>query len=512
MKKLFFGSAMALLFTACTRNAETNSIEQVDETLQTREAINTFIRNTLQETHTFNWSSASNVMVWSAGQQSDNIYAVGFKPENEPIDIQHKIDAIDIKSNAWANAKKQLVDIILASERNNKANVTATELFAFEENVLPVINVYIEDLNTIKLLRSSKLVRYVEPMGYEPSKEEINTYRSSSGCGGVPADNGLTTNDYTTITPGTKQSWNYTYHGIDKAWNKGATGQGIKIFIIDTGVDPDQNNLGTAFNQGSSSGRTIEKIVTLPRSTFLGIPTGPVETPIDECGHGTSMTGVAVAPRGTDGNAVGVAYNSSVVVCRAAEDVFLDASREVKGVADAYLNAANRADVKIISLSLGRLTSASQISDAISYAYNKGKLMFCAGGTSFSFTAGWVGVIFPASLSRVNAVTGVKDNITNRCDDCHDGGEIDFTIVMEKGNNDRHPLTLSTDNTNQPGTVGGSSVATATLAGIAALVWSKNPEMNREQIVNKLVTTSRNYLNKNNSLGWGNVNADAATN
>jgi subtilisin family serine protease len=512
MRKIFFGSALALLCIACKRNSETNSVEQVDETLQTRETINAFIQNTLQEKHVFNWSIASDIMIWSAGQQSDNIYAVGFKPEYESIDIQHKIDAIDIKSNAWSNAKKQLIDVIVASERNTKANITATELLAFEENTLPLINVHIENLNTIKLLRASKLVRYVEPMGYEPSKHEINTARSSSGCDGVPADNSLTTNDYTTIMPGAKQSWNYAYHGIAQTWDKGLTGQGVKIFIIDTGVDPDQDNLGIAFNQGASSGRTIEKIVTLPRNTFLGIPTGSVETPADACGHGTSMTGVAVAPRGTDGNAVGVAYNSSVVVCRAAEDVYLDASREVKGVADAYVNAANRTDVKIISMSMGRLTSTSQITDAINYAYNKGKLMFCAGGTSLSFTAGWAGVIFPASLSKVNAVTGVRDNITKQCDICHDGDEIDFTVVMEKGSNDRHPLTVSTDNTNQPGTVGGSSVATATAAGIAALVWSKNLIMSRDQILNILVTTSKNYPNKNSSFGWGNINADAATN
>ena len=38
----------------------------------------------------------------------------------------------------------------------------------------------------------------------------------------------------------------------------------------------------------------------------------------------------------------------------------------------------------------------------------KGKLIFCAGGTSTSFTT-FVGVIFPAWMSETVAVTGLKD-------------------------------------------------------------------------------------------------------
>ena len=115
-------------------------------------------------------------------------------------------------------------------------------------------------------------------------------------------------------------------------------------------------------------------------------------------------------------------------------------------------------------------------------------------------------------MSQVNAVTGVRDNqFTTTCTDCHDGSETDFTIVMEKASNERHPLTLAMTG-NIPSTVGGSSVSTATAAGIAALVWSRFPSLTRDQVLNKLVQSSANYPNRNSSLGWGNINADAATN
>jgi subtilisin family serine protease len=316
---------------------------------------------------------------------------------------------------------------------------------------------------------------------------------------------------YTTVSPNAKASWNYGLHGVQSAWTK-STGSGVKVFIIDTGCEFDQENLGSSFNQGNSSGRTVEKIVTLPRSTFLGIPTGPVETPDDGCGHGTSMAGACAAPRGADGNAVGIAYNCNLVTCRAASDVFLDESREAKGVADAYTNAANRTDVKIISMSMGRITSSSQVSDAINYAYGKGKLMFCAAGTSFSWTASWYGVIFPAWLGNVQAVTGVKQNTNfTNCDACHKGSEVDFVVIMERAGDNMHPLSLAMSG-DAPSTVGGSSVATASMSGMAALVWSKYPALTRDQLVTRLQQNSSRYPTKTSEYGWGTLNANTATN
>jgi subtilisin family serine protease len=63
-----------------------------------------------------------------------------------------------------------------------------------------------------------------------------------------------------------------------------------------------------------------------------------------------------------------------------------------------------------------------------------------------------------------------------------------------------------------PTTVGGSSVATSTAAGIAALVWSAHPSETREQIVQRLTTTASSYPNKTKNYGYGKLNALAAIN
>ncbi len=509
MKKLIAFGMVLIVLNGCKKMQEPAAEILQAKNPVAKEQINAAINQVLQNSQSFYWSALSEQMVWSALQHTDNMLSVGYQPANAE-NVSETLHLINLNNPEWKTAKEKIEQLIFTNEQKLNPKLTFKEVILVEDETLPFINASVKNIETVRLLRNNNMVRYAEPMAYEPQPEI--SLDSDSGCDGNPAESDLQEgSDYTTISPNTKQSWNYAYHNIPAAWTR-STGAGVKIFIIDTGAEFDQDNLGTAFNQGNSSGRTVEKIVTFPRSTLWGIPTGPVETADDGCGHGTSMAGAAAAPRGTDGAAVGVAYNSNLVTCRAGEDVLISTSREVTGVTNAYKNAANRTDVKLISMSMGRITGSSQIEDAINYAYGKGKLMFCAAGTSFGFTAGWYGVIFPAWLSKVNAVTGVRDNNFNaHCTTCHDGSETDFTIVMEKESNERHAMTLASSG-NIPSTVGGSSVATATASGIAALVWSKYPAYTRDQILNKLITTSANYPNKNGSFGWGNLNAGAATN
>jgi subtilisin family serine protease len=163
-------------------------------------------------------------------------------------------------------------------------------------------------------------------------------------------------------------------------------------------------------------------------------------------------------------------------------------------------------------MSMGRITSSSQISDAVRFAYGRGKLVFTAAGTSFGWTAGWFGVIFPATMTEVQAVTGVKQNSNfNNCDACHKGSQVDFVVVMERAGDNMHPLSLAMSG-DAPSTVGGSSVATASMAGMSALIWSRYPALTRDQLISKLQQNSSRYPVKSGEYGWGMLNVDVATN
>ena len=509
---------LALALAACQADSQNQAPQpQPDPTaVLTTQQLNDQIFSSLRQRGQFDWNAASAHTVWSALRQSDHVLSVGYQPTGNrglrlPEDARSEAD--------WQQARAQVLALILAEEQKANPDLTLDKLRVFEPNALPVLTVTVRELGTIKALRASGLVRYAEPMGYEPHAQATTGTTAnrpaagllSSGCGNNTATAGLTAgSDYTVLTGGGKSSWNQQdqYHGIRAAWGQ-STGRGMKVLVIDTGSSQDQENLGAAFNQGQSTGRSIERLVTLPRNTIFGIPYGDTETPNDDCGHGTSMAGACAAPRGTDGASVGVAYNANLIVVRAATDVFLDASREVQGVTDAYLLAANRADVRIISMSMGRLTSSGQMTDAIRYAYGKGKLIFCAAGTSFDWSAGWVGVIYPASLPEAVAITGMKDDLATRCDECHVGSAVEFTVVMQRTSNDRRPLTLAMSG-DAPSTVGGSSVATSSMAGMAALVWARYPSETRAQLLNRLVAASSNRTRRDPNFGWGRVNIATA--
>ena len=157
-------------------------------------------------------------------------------------------------------------------------------------------------------------------------------------------------------------------------------------------------------------------------------------------------------------------------------------------------------------MSIGTPLWSSSVADAVLYAYGKGKMIFCAAGTSTSFTS-WAGVVFPARMSETVAVTGLVEGSYTACETCHKGSEVDFTIVMQRaGDASRTSLTLAHQG-DQPSRVGGSSVATATAAGIAALIWSANPLMSREQVLEKLKQSASLYPNRHSSFGWGTIDA-----
>ncbi len=455
------------------------------------EEINQIIKEEIELKGDFKWNSASDLMLWSALMHGDNVLTIGYGVD--------KSDFMNKTTASQESSKESILNVIKINEAGNTSN-KAEDILIHDDKILTVIDVIVDKMETIKQLRKKKDIRYMEPSGYRYFQNTERKSLSSSGCG-TEGEN-LNPSDYVSITPNSKMPWNFSYHNINNAWNY-STGSGITVGVIDTGASTSQSMLNGNLNNGYSSGRTIERYGVYVDSFWPW--SKKTDGTNDKCGHGTSMSAIVGAPRNDKGLPVGVAYNSNLVVYRAASNVVLDGYHEQKGVARAFTEMANRSDVKIISMSMGHIFSVGRIEDAIKYAYNKGKLIFCAGGTSTSFTS-FVGVIFPASMSQTVAVTGLQESsVYSECDVCHTGSEIDFTILMERSNNQHIPVLGYYDN--ETDYVGGSSVATATAAGIAALVWSKNPGWSRSDVLNKLITSSHLYPNKHGSFGWGVMDA-----
>lgn len=485
---------VALNFNACTKDNDFVEEEVLDfpKDPLTVDEINARINESFADKGEFNWKDTDEHFIWSALVHGDFILTVGYGNDGQSFS--------EIRDEELENKKQDLINLIGSNEA-----VDVKDIKMVSHNIINVFDIEVKTIETVIALRRNPNVRYIEPNGY--NKFEIansNMQRSSSGCD-KNADY-INPAHYSTISPNNAQvAWNFYEHNIPAAWNL-STGSGVTVGLIDTGVSQSQSLLNSSgFNDGFSNGRYVQKYGTFIDSWWWW--SNNYDGPHDKCGHGTAMASTIASPRNDNGMPVGVAYNSNLVAYRATEDVLLNDYHERKGVSDALVQLGNRSDVKIISMSIGYVWSIGNIRDAVRYAYNRGKLIFAAGGTSTSFTNGF-GVIFPATMNETVAVTGVDDGPNyQRCNTCHSGSKIDFTIIMEGDNNtSKAPPVLNFYN-NQRRYTGGSSVATATTAGIAALVWSRYPGWTRTQVLNRLKQSSDFYPNKNGSFGYGNVDA-----
>lgn len=507
LKHLLLLSGLALLLATCARDSlDTTASAQPQQERMSKKAINAFVLDKLETEGHFKWEMGDNHLVWSALDHGHHTAGIGYQPVGF-TDLKDRIHEIDITTPAWRNVRDDLMNTILDETRRLLPDQDWTLedlLVGPEEKTLPSFMIRIMHPDILAQLRARPEVRYVEPLDYR--MEEVDP-RSGSGCDVSPNYN-IPSADYTTTSPNAKIPWNFYHMNIPAAWSK-SQGDNIGVCLIDTGTSPNQSKLGSQFASGQSTGRYINRYGTYVSSWWWwASPDGPN----DQCGHGTQMAGLIAAPRGSGGSSVGVAYKSDLIAIRGTSDVIVNGSSEKNGVQDALVIAGDRGDVKIISMSIGDVFWSGTVADGIYYAYNRGKLIFAAAGTSLSWTSWW-GVIFPAYMAETVAVTGVKEGYPlQKCNTCHDGSEVDFIAVMQRRNdNSRTSLTLALSG-DTPAYVGGSSAATATTAGIAALVWATNPGQSRSQVLQRLKDAASIYPGRDGNFGWGIIDADYAVN
>ena len=505
VRKSYFVLLLVLVIFSCRKVDAPITQQSPDQDLVSRAEIDELIRNQLNQGDVFHWDKEAANVTWSAAVLSDSILSIGYKPAKVG-NIDDIIHELDLTAPDWVAAKERILDRLLELERQYRQqdDLTLEDLIVFGDyEYIPVINIQIASDIAVKELRAMDEVRYVEPLGYYPA---ATVERSGAGCSEAASSN-VPSADYSVVSPSAKVPWNFFNQNIPTAWNR-STGRGVKIAIIDTGTYPSQARLNGQFNSGQSTGRTLQRAGTYRSSIW---PWARPDGPDDRCGHGTQMCGAALAPRSTTAS-VGVAYNANLLSIRGTADVLITSSRERAGVSDALVLAGNDSGVRIISMSIGNIFSIGQVADAVRFANGRGKMIFAAAGTSFSFT-NWVGVVFPASMSETVAVTGVTDRSSLRqCAICHYGSRVDFVAVMQRdSDSDRTSLTLARSGLT-PGYVGGSSVATAMTAGIAALVMSRYPNESNASIYNRLRNASSLYPSRSNRYGWGIVDAAAAVN
>ncbi|HEY8110831.1 MAG TPA: S8 family serine peptidase [Candidatus Nitrosotenuis sp.] len=150
------------------------------------------------------------------------------------------------------------------------------------------------------------------------------------------------------------------YVGADYPHDLGFSGNGIKVAVIDTGVDYNHPDL---FGFGPS-GKVIGGYDFIENDEF----------PMDTDGHGTEVAGIIAA----NGSLNGIAPSAKILAYRVSDSgEGVSSDLVIKAIQRAVADGAN-----IINISLGVNRTNERIDEAINYAVKKGIVVVTAAGNS----------------------------------------------------------------------------------------------------------------------------------
>ncbi|KWT56578.1 type VII secretion-associated serine protease mycosin [Streptomyces albus subsp. albus] len=265
-------------------------------------------------------------------------------------------------------------------------------------------------------------------------------------------------------------------------------GEGVKVAVIDTGVDSGNAQLRDAISGGKSY---------VPK----GKPT------VDQVGHGTKVAGIIAARAKSGSGFYGIAPGATIIP-------FQQTDKEKGGTADSLAKAINdavAAGVDIINISQGTNANPALLGPlraAITNAEAKDVLIVVSAGNGGA--SGAEQSMYPAAFENSNVLAvGASDRNNERAPFSQAGSFVDIAApgvdmvsTVPKGGN-------CVDQ--------GTSFAAPYAAGAAALLIGRNKAEHQEWKPREIIwhlekTAERVRKNRDHNIGWGVVDPVAALN
>ncbi|WP_156889886.1 S8 family peptidase [Planococcus lenghuensis] len=248
-------------------------------------------------------------------------------------------------------------------------------------------------------------------------------------------------------------SWGLQKIGASHAAALGYTGKGVKIAVLDSGINGSHPDLKLAGGASFISG-----------SDYFN----------DLLGHGTHVAGI-IAALNNDIGTVGVVPDSSLYSVK----VLSDTGRGSLSTVLSGLDWAIAQQVDLINLSLTTESDSPGLKAALQKAYDAGILVVAASGNSEQLDGTQVDVLYPARYSSVIAVGSIgKDN--SRSSFSYYGPSVEFAAPGEAVRSTHtNPDTLTH---NDYGSLSGTSVATPFVTGVFAQYIEAYPYLSNKQI------------------------------
>lgn len=295
------------------------------------------------------------------------------------------------------------------------------------------------------------------------------------------------------------QQWVLEMMDVPAAWQL-SHGSGVTVAVIDSGVNPDVSDLARS-------------VITGP--DFTGVDTRPSNPNWGV--HGTWMASlIAGHGHGLDGGGgvTGTAPESTILSIRVIPDradphyneYEHEQETRIQQSLASGIDYAVRHGATVISMSIGYNAPSGPVKEALQLAYSHGVVVVASAGNSGAQAgASGVGapVSFPADYPGVISV-----------------GAVDSSGTVAGFSSDNLSVQVAAPGVSVPAQgrdgqywqVSGTSPACALVAGVAALIKSRYPDLAPNLVASALTstTTDRPAGGYDNQVGFGIVDADAA--
>lgn len=303
--------------------------------------------------------------------------------------------------------------------------------------------------------------------------------------------------------PSFKNQWALGRIGAEGAWSR-TTGAGVRIGIVDTGVDLEHEDL---------AGKVVES------SSCVGSKGDQAKcqgTAQDDQGHGTHVSGIAAAVKDNGKGVAGVAPDAQLVVAKVLSATGTGSGSDViAGVKWVVDHGA-----KIVNLSLGdpvqpisALISENELAEGVNYAWSKGAIPVIAAGNSNAGGLGFEGSNYGDMNAVIVGATGPDDKPSTYSTST---GGAKWAVAAPGGagdnnkDNDIYSTFWMSKQKNAYQYLAGTSMAAPHVSGALALLLAQG--YSQQAAVTRLLDTADKVgCEANSTTCKGRINVDKAT-
>lgn len=269
----------------------------------------------------------------------------------------------------------------------------------------------------------------------------------------------------------------------ESAWEV-TKGSGIKIAVLDSGIDPNHPDLSS-------------KIIA--QKDFIGTGID------DQYGHGTHVAGIAAASTNNSIGISGTCPDCRLIIGKVLND---NGSGPDSIIIQGIIWASDQG-AKVINMSFTSISNSTAKQDAIDYAWNKGAVLVAAAGNNSDTNKN-----YPAANNRVIAVAAT-DNNDQKASFSNYGTWVDIA-APGKAIYSSVPTHTYNMRLSSPGLLlnydylNGASMASPMVSGVVALIWTSSYGASNTEVVQRLYNTADKISGTGIYWIYGRVNAGLA--